>query len=243
MHGHNPVRKQTDDDGSRLWVQEVFRTIQGEGTNAGRAAVFVRFAGCNLWSGLGDNRDRDAKRNDVDCPRWCDTDFLKDRMVEEGVLIDIIAEHDDTGLIVFTGGEPLLHLNPRFLARLHSRCHSQVAIETNGTVELDASFGNLIQHICVSPKVPPERMKLRTGDELKVVVPAYDPDVYAAALDRGELYFPELFVQPLDDRVLHPIALSGRLAPPNPLDVAKQYVLDHPSWRLSYQLHKAIGVR
>lgn len=221
----------------------VFRTIQGEGANAGRAAVFVRFAGCNLWSGKHEDRARDARRNDVDCPRWCDTDFLKDRMVEEGVLIDVIAEHDDTGLIVFTGGEPLLHLNPRFLSRLHSRCSSLVAIETNGTVALDESYGNLIQHICVSPKVPPERMKLRTGDELKVVVPAYDPNTYAAALDRGELYFADLFVQPCDTRKVHPIALSGRLAPPDSLEVAKQYVLDNPSWRLSYQLHKAIGVR
>lgn len=197
-----------------------FFTIQGEGANAGRAALFVRFAGCNLWSGAPETRERDAARNAAECPRFCDTEFRpRVRMT-----VDELAEYlrAAPGLVVFTGGEPLLQLDAELLAAVPLGV--EVAIETNGTIPV----GDLrIDHVCVSPKVGPERLAIREGAELKVVVPDYDPLRYE------HLAFARCYVQP---RATLDGIDAGNVA------LAVQFVMDHPKWRLSYQVHKAIGV-
>ena len=218
-------------------AEEPFRTIQGEGRNAGRAAVFVRFAGCNLWNGVEADRERDAERMGVECPRWCDTDFRPRLTMLEPDLIRAIVAHGDTGLVVFTGGEPFLQLTASLL---HGVRHCmEVAVETNGTREPRGDVGAMLDHICVSPKVSPDCLRLVVGDELKVVVPGYDPLVYQAAVDRGELDFSDLLVQPQADP--NGLRYVGGAVPQH-IHQATQFVLDNPRWRLSYQLHKVIEV-
>ncbi len=213
-----------------------FRTIQGEGLNAGRCALFVRFAGCNLWTGLDRTRDRDAERHDVECPRWCDTDFRPTQRPALHELVALIRDHADAGLVVFTGGEPLMQLDLELVSTVKDACPTlELAVETNGTRAFDPGVEALISHVCVSPKVGPERMKLRRGTELKVVVPAYDPEPFDTACDAlGTLFFKALFVSP----EAHPT--NGIQQPA--VDEAVQWVINHPRWRLSFQLHKAIGV-
>lgn len=213
-------------------AEHPFRTIQGEGINAGRVALFVRFAGCNLWSGLDEHRERDAQRHRVECPRFCDTDFRPKVVYSIHDLVAAVVLHRHAGvrLIVFTGGEPFLHLR-RELLELLPPC--EFAVETNGTVRPRDGVHAHLHHVCVSPKVSPDRLVLRSGDELKVVAPGYLPAEYERAIDAGELDFTHLFVQPrarldgIDERAVHD---------------AVDYVLANPRWRLSYQTHKTIGV-
>lgn len=204
-------------------VKEIYYTLQGEGGQAGRAAVFLRFAGCNLWSG------RDADRATAPCS-FCDTDFVGTdgpgggRFATADALAEAVARAWPGGgkpLVVCTGGEPLLQLDADAIAALH-RHGFEIAIETNGT--LPAPPG--LDWICVSPKGDAP-LRQRAGQDLKLVYPQKD-----APPERFEhLAFATFFLQPMDG----PERAANTAA-------ATRYCLDHPQWRLSLQTHKLIGL-
>ena len=206
-------------------VKEIFYTLQGEGANAGRAAVFCRFAGCNLWTG------READRERAVC-RFCDTDFVGvgpdgGRFATADALADAVASRwpDAAGgrpLVVCTGGEPLLQLDAAGIEALHARGF-EVAVETNGTRPAPPG----LDWICVSPKAGAP-LVLEAGDELKLVYPQEggDPARFAA------LPFRHYFLQPMDGPEL---AENTRRA--------IEYCLANPRWRLSVQTHKVVGIR
>ena len=223
-----------------LLVKEVFKTLQGEGRHAGTPSVFVRLAGCNLWSGHEKDRARDASENKVQCPLFCDTDFVGGQRLEVDELASQICElarassSSPIRHIVFTGGEPLLQLNRHFelLENIRSRFRGwcTLALETNGTVfphhELKFDW------ICISPKVPLEELEMTRGNELKVVFPAYDPLEYAEL----EWSFEEMLVSPE-----FPPA-RGSLVASDTLARAVQFCLENPSWKLSLQTHKYLDI-
>ncbi|HEY8336646.1 MAG TPA: 7-carboxy-7-deazaguanine synthase [Tardiphaga sp.] len=206
-------------------VKEIFLTLQGEGAHAGRAAVFCRFAGCNLWSG------REQDRAAATC-QFCDTDFvgmdgtLGDRYATADHLADVIAGQWTAGAhnryVVLTGGEPLLQVDAALIEALHGRGFS-IGVETNGTVA--APDG--IDWICVSPKAGAE-LRIRSGHELKLVYPqpAAAPEAFA------ELAFERFSLQPMDG----PDAAANAAR-------TVDYCLQHPQWRLSLQTHKTLGIR
>jgi 7-carboxy-7-deazaguanine synthase (Cx14CxxC type) len=208
-------------------VKEIFYTLQGEGAQTGRAAVFCRFAGCNLWSG------REEDRAAAVC-QFCDTDFVGAEGPDGGrfadaeqlaARIEASWQADSSGgkkFVVCTGGEPLLQLDRALIDALHVRSF-EVAVETNGTVA--APDG--IDWLCVSPKAGAELVQ-RTGDELKLVYPqaGAPPESYAG------LAFRHFFLQPMD----------GPLRQEN-TEQALRYCLEHPAWRLSLQTHKFLGIR
>jgi 7-carboxy-7-deazaguanine synthase len=206
-------------------VKEIFYTLQGEGANAGRAAVFCRFSGCNLWSGREEDRSRAV------C-QFCDTDFVGTgpdggRFSTPEDLGDAVArawrgDRDNQRLVVCTGGEPLLQLDETLIDRLHERGFT-VAIETNGTRHAPAT----IDWICVSPKAGAGLVQ-QSGDELKLVYPQKD----APPEEFEELQFDHFFLQPMDGPRIEE---NTRLA----ID----YCMTHPRWRLSVQTHKILGVR
>lgn len=207
-------------------AKEVFLTVQGEGGQAGRPAVFLRFAGCNLWSG------REQDRASAVCT-FCDTDFVGIDGDGGGKFAspDLLADHvaamwrgrdGDPKLVVCTGGEPLLQLDGPLIDALHARGF-EIAIESNGTIA--APDG--VDWICISPKADADVVQTR-GAELKLVFP--QPK---AMPDRFEhLDFERFWLQPMDgpDQVQNTAA-------------AIEYCLTHPQWRLSVQTHKYIGVR
>jgi 7-carboxy-7-deazaguanine synthase len=205
-------------------VKEIFYTLQGEGRHAGRAAVFCRFAGCNLWSG----RERD--RESATCC-FCDTDFVgvdgegggrfRDAAALAGAISDAWIGHGGRRLVVLTGGEPLLQVDVPLIARLHA-LGFEVAVETNGTLPAPAG----LDWIAVSPKADAE-LKVRQGDELKLVYP--QPE---ALPDRFEdLAFTHHLLQPMDG----PDLAANTAA-------AVAYCLANPRWRLSLQSHKVLGI-
>lgn len=207
-------------------VHEIFFSLQGEGAQAGRAAVFCRFAGCNLWTGREDDRDSAI------C-QFCDTDFRGTggtrggRFTTATELADAIAEQWPRGArgaswVICTGGEPLLQLDDALIAALHDRGFS-VAIETNGTLPAPAG----IDWICVSPKAGAPLVQ-RAGDEIKVVFP--QDGLRLEDLERLE--FEHHFVQPMD----------GPALPAN-TRAAVEWCLVHPAWRLSLQTHKILEIR
>jgi 7-carboxy-7-deazaguanine synthase len=206
-------------------VKEIFYTLQGEGMNAGRPAVFCRFAGCNLWSG------REEDRAGAACT-FCDTDFvgtdgtLGGRYASADELADTIAAQWTAGeanrYAVLTGGEPLLQLDGALIDALHARGFA-IAIETNGTIEPPAG----VDWICVSPKAGSE-LVLGRGHELKLVY----PQAGAAPEDFAGLAFERFSLQPMDGPDV--AANTAR---------AIDYCLRHPQWRLSIQTHKTIGIR
>ena len=203
-------------------VKEIFLTLQGEGVQAGRRAVFLRFAGCNLWSG------REEDRAEAIC-RFCDTDFVgmdgeNGGRYEANALAAMVANLWSQGprpLVVITGGEPMLQLDALLVEALHARGF-EVAVETNGT--LPAPEG--LDWICVSPKAGTEIVQ-RRGDELKLVWPqgGIDPE----ALTGWD--FDHFLIQPMDC----PERESA-------LAAAIYYVMKHPRWRLSLQTHKLLGL-
>ncbi len=205
-------------------VKEMFLTLQGEGMQVGRRAVFLRFAGCNLWSG------REEDRADAQC-NFCDTDFVGldgdngGRYPDAAALADRAAAmwgDFDNPFIVMTGGEPLLQIDDALIAALKLRGF-EMAVETNGTQP--AAEG--IDWICVSPKAGTEVL-LRRGSELKLVWPQ-------TGLDPEELEgwdFDHFLIQPMDGLNLS----SAR-------EQAIAFVLEHPKWRLSTQTHKVVGIR
>ena len=209
---------------TRYAVKECFLTLQGEGAQAGRAAVFLRFAGCNLWSGL--ERDRAG----AVCT-FCDTDFVGVDGEGGGKFADAaaLAAHARAAwkgaggepLVVCTGGEPLLQLDRDLIDALH-REDFKVAIETNGTIAVPEG----VDWICVSPKST-AKLAQRRGDELKLVYPQTD-----APPEKFEGFaFRHFFLQPMDG----PQRAANTAA-------AARYCLAHPQWRLSLQTHKLIGI-
>jgi 7-carboxy-7-deazaguanine synthase len=206
-------------------VKEAFLTLQGEGANAGARAVFVRFAGCNLWSG------READRARAVC-RFCDTDFVGTdgagggRFADAAALVAAVEAHWGEGrearFVVLTGGEPMLQVDDALVDALHA-AGFRIAIESNGT--LPAHPG--LDWVCISPKAGSTVVQ-RRGDELKLVWPQAGTDV--AALEGWD--FRHFLVQPLDDAA----ADVNRAA-------AMALVMARPRWRLSLQTHKLLGLR
>lgn len=206
-------------------VKECFFTLQGEGAQTGRAAVFLRFSGCNLWSGL--ERDRTS----ANC-NFCDTDFVGvdgpggGKFTSAKVLAAHVASAWPRGrggrpLVVCTGGEPLLQIDRNLTGALHD-VGFEIAIETNGTIAAPEG----IDWICVSPKSTAALVQ-KTGDELKLVFPQEEapPESFA------DLEFGHFFLQPMDN--------SDRDANTRR---AVDYCLSHPQWRLSLQMHKSLGI-
>jgi 7-carboxy-7-deazaguanine synthase (Cx14CxxC type) len=207
-------------------VKEIFYTLQGEGANTGRPAVFCRFAGCNLWTG------RESDRVDATC-RFCDTDFVGTdgpgggKFPDSSSLARAVAAAwpDDASagrrFVVCTGGEPLLQLDSALLGALHAEGF-EVAVETNGTVEPPPG----IDWLCVSPKAGASLLA-REGNELKLVYPqeGAEPARFEA------LGFDHFFLQPMDG----PARDANTAA-------ALSYCLTHPRWRLSLQTHKLLGI-
>ncbi|KQX26252.1 MULTISPECIES: 7-carboxy-7-deazaguanine synthase [unclassified Sphingomonas] len=205
-------------------VKEMFLTLQGEGVQVGRRAVFLRFAGCNLWSG------REEDRAEAQC-RFCDTDFVGldgdngGRYRDADALADAaLAMWGDVPgpFIVMTGGEPLLQVDDALVAALKARGF-EIAVETNGTQQAPAG----IDWICVSPKAGTD-VVLRRGDELKLVWP--QPGIDPLALEDWD--FGHFLLQPMDG----PELADARAA-------VIAFVMDHPKWRLSTQTHKVVGIR
>lgn len=208
-------------------VKEIYYTLQGEGAQAGRAAIFCRFAGCNLWSG------REEDRSDAVC-QFCDTDFIgidgpgggKFATPAEVVQVALSKWPSQTSahsrrFVVCTGGEPLLQLDAELVDAFHNKGFD-VAVETNGT-QLPPPG---LDWICVSPKAGAE-LNLRSGDELKLVFPqnGAEPELFE------RLNFRHFFLQPMDG--------TAREAH---TQQAVQYCLEHPQWRLSLQTHKLLGI-
>ena len=207
-------------------VKEIFYTLQGEGAQAGRAAVFCRFAGCNLWSG------REEDRASAIC-KFCDTDFADvngpggGKFANAAALAEAVLEKWPAGVtpekrfVVCTGGEPLLQLDAEVIAALH-RSGFEIAVEKNGTVAAPAG----LDWVCVSPKAGTE-LRQRSGDELKLVYPQV-----GAEPERFEgLAFRNFFISPMDglERVRN-------------TQLAVRYCMEHPRWRLSLQTHKILGI-
>jgi 7-carboxy-7-deazaguanine synthase (Cx14CxxC type) len=206
-------------------VKEIFLTLQGEGGQAGKAAVFCRFSGCNLWSG------REEDRASAVCS-FCDTDFVgtdgegggkfQTPAALAAALESAWRGGDPDRLVVFTGGEPLLQLDAPLIEALHARGFA-IAVETNGTIAAPEG----LDWICVSPKADAPLAQTR-GQELKLVYPqpGVDPERFT------RLGFERFYLQPMDgpERTAHTQA-------------AIAYCLDHPRWRLSVQTHKILGLR
>lgn len=238
-------------------VKEIFRTLQGEGLYAGSPAVFVRFVGCNLWSGQEMHRERDHERSGALCPLWCDTDFTRagSRSLRVGDILNeaqaLLAAAWDP-LLVCTGGEPLLALDEAFIFGAHAEGF-RVHVETNGTVPLPP--GVHPDWITVSPKYPdPERLQIRRCDELKVVFPAYDPlpfEEWADGLPQAEESPSLLYVQPLDPLGGSFYDLVTGASIPNTAKLERwganmaqtvEWLMDHPHWSLSLQTHKFLNL-
>jgi 7-carboxy-7-deazaguanine synthase len=206
-------------------VKEIFYTLQGEGANTGRAAVFCRFAGCNLWSG----RERD--RADATC-QFCDTDFVGidgpggGRFATAEDLAAAVSEtwpahNPGQRFVVCTGGEPLLQLDVALIQALHDQ-DFEIAVETNGTLPPPPG----LDWLCVSPKAGAE-LQARAGNELKLVY----PQIGLRPEDLENLEFRHFFLQPMD----------GPERDANTA-LAVDYCLTHPRWRLSLQTHKLLGI-
>ena len=209
-------------------VKEIFYTLQGEGAQTGRPAVFCRFSGCNLWSG------READRADAVCT-FCDTDFVGvgddgGKFATAAELARRVAEQwpvprdGSRPYVVCTGGEPLLQLDEPLIQAFHGEGF-EVAVETNGTQPAPAG----LDWICVSPKARAP-LRLLNGDELKLVFPQREPEAQPACFE--QLQFRHFFLQPMDGPE---IAENIRRA--------VEFCLAHPKWRLSLQTHKLLGLR
>lgn len=215
----------------RYSITEVFYTLQGEGAHAGMPALFVRFSGCNMWSGRELDRERDATRTDSRCPIFCDTNFETRARVTATDLAAMSTAPAAVPLIVLTGGEPTLQLDEHLVAALRERHRDAVvAVETNGSRRVP----DFIDWICVSPKIGVERLEQRTGDELKVVIPRYDPSSY----DSVSSGFDHCWVSAEAEVT----GLGESAVVPARLQQAAAWVLENPRWRLTLQAHKILGI-
>ncbi|HEV7991434.1 MAG TPA: 7-carboxy-7-deazaguanine synthase [Gemmatimonadaceae bacterium] len=216
-------------------VKEIFYTLQGEGMNAGRPAVFCRFSGCNLWTG------RESDRHRAVC-QFCDTDFVgvgpdggrygEAFMLAQAVLDRWPERRDGRAvggrpLVVCTGGEPLLQLDEPAIRALHA-VGFEIAVETNGTQPAPQG----IDHVCVSPKADAP-LVLTQGQELKLVYPQSHPSAQPERF--AGLRFDTFFLQPMD--------VADRTISQANVRAALEYCLAHPQWRLSLQTHKLLDIR
>ena len=219
---------------SKYAIKEMFRTVQGEGFHAGTAAYFIRFAGCNMWSGHDVDRMRDAQRNHAQCPLWCDTDFVGGTKMAARDIAKVVEAQQPVPLIVLTGGEPMLQVDDDLLDVLHDAApEARIAIETNGTAPPRFDYDRLLPAngwlwITLSPKRSRERTLLERASELKLVYPAYQPADWA---DYKAHHF---FLQPCADQTIRQ---------PETERQAAEYVTNNYRWRLSLQTHKVLGVR
>ncbi len=208
-------------------MKEMYYTLQGEGAHAGRAAVFCRFAGCNLWTG------REQDRAQAVCT-FCDTDFVGTagpgggKFATATSLADAVASHwpvqaGGTRYVVCTGGEPLLQMDVPLIEAFHARGF-EVGVETNGTQPAPSG----LDWICVSPKAGAP-LVLTAGDELKLVYPQREPEAQPERFEH--LGFRHFFLQPMDG----PARAANTAA-------AVAYCLAHPRWRMSLQTHKLLGI-
>lgn len=206
-------------------VKEIFYTLQGEGTHAGRPAVFCRFAGCNLWTG------RESDRASAIC-KFCDTDFvgtdgeLGGKYADGENLARTIdslwpASYAASKFVVFTGGEPLLQLDDALITSMHEHGF-EIAIESNGTLSVPGG----VDWVCISPKVGAE-LHVRKGNELKVVIPQQNQNL----ADYESLEFDHFYLQPMDGS---DIERNTRLA----IELCKK----NPKWKLSLQTHKLLQI-
>ena len=207
-------------------VKEMFLTLQGEGAQAGRRAVFLRFSGCNLWSG------READRADAIC-QFCDTDFVGTNGENGGKYADASALAGKVAdlwgtispgarpYVVITGGEPMLQLDTRLIEALHAHGF-EIGVESNGTIPAVAG----IDWLCISPKAGSEVVQT-SGNELKLVWPQAVSDWQAMEA----WHFDHFLIQPMDS-----------IARAENVKAAIQFVMEHPKWRLSLQNHKALGL-
>lgn len=206
-------------------VKEIFKTIQGEGAQAGKVSVFCRFSGCNLWSGREEDRLKSV------C-QFCDTDFVGidgtfgGRYVTAEDLVQVICQvwgsEREHRYVVLTGGEPGLQIDPGLVHSLHAE-NFTIAVETNGTIDLP--YG--LDWICVSPKAG-AKLKLTAGDELKLVYPQQG----LQPSDFSHLLFKRFSLQPMDGRDVR-----------ENTSLAIDYCMKHPQWSLSTQTHKQLGIR
>ncbi len=206
-------------------VKEIYLTLQGEGAQTGRRAVFCRFSGCNLWSG------REKDRADAVC-QFCDTEFVgtdgpgggryksPERLAK--VCLEIWgAQNSEKPLVVLTGGEPMLQVDAALIEELH-KAGFEIAIESNGTLPVPRS----IDWICISPKSGADLVQI-SGDELKLVFPQSE----ISPADMAGLEFKNFLLQPMDSKARQVNTQA-----------ALHYCLEHPQWRLSLQTHKLIGI-
>lgn len=205
-------------------IKEIYFTFQGEGFHTGRPAVFIRFSGCNLWSG------QEKDRSEAICD-WCDTDFLGTDGINggkysENEIINVVTslwEKDISSnpYVVCTGGEPLLQLDNNLIKAIH-KAGFEIGIETNGTIIPPDG----IDWICVSPKANVD-LVLKNGNELKVVYPqcGMNPRIHE------KLKFDHFFIQPMDG-----------VDQKNNIKKSEKFVADHPKWKLSLQTHKILGI-
>lgn len=228
-------------------IKSMWKTLQGEGHYAGRPAIFIRFVGCNLWSGYEKDRERDALENNASCPLWCDTDFTKEGSTSYSLeeFMNAIQNLDDnhSRFCVITGGEPLLHIDSEFIDALH-QIGFEIAVETNGTVPLKKKCRNNYtgilsapDWIVCSPKKSEEQLRLEYFDELKLVVPSYQPKDFDQFLNRQRPHqmagrtVPLLWLQPEDG--------------PNrnkSIELAVDLALKNPKWRVATQTHKYLNL-
>ena len=205
-------------------IKEIYFTQQGEGSNTGRDFVFVRFSGCNLWSG------KEKNRKSAIC-QFCDTDFYGTDGINGGVysakqLIEKIkslwVSRDDNIAVVLTGGEPLLQVNDELVGALKQE-QIYIAVETNGTIDAP----DHIDWICMSPKANTE-IKLKKGNEIKVIFPqeSLDPEKFSL------FDFSEFYLQPMDSNEYQ-----------ENLNATITYCQKNPKWKLSLQTHKILGIR
>jgi len=212
-------------------VKEIFYTLQGEGAQTGRASVFCRFSGCNLWSGLEKDRHKSA------CP-FCDTDFvgvdgegggkfadarqLADAIIKTWPQLQARQDPGYTPYVVFTGGEPLLQLDEQLIELLHE-AGFEVAVETNGTIKVPKG----IDWLCVSPKQLND-LKQTSGNELKLLFPLAElsPEKFKS------LPFEHFFLQAVDQDTEH-----------DHIQQVIHYCMEHPQWRISLQTHKLLGLK
>jgi 7-carboxy-7-deazaguanine synthase (Cx14CxxC type) len=208
-------------------VKEIYYTLQGEGVQTGRPAVFCRFAGCNLWTG------REQDREAATC-NFCDTDFVGTEGPGGGKFADAArlaracrsvwqGNSGTPPYVVLTGGEPMLQVDEALIGALHE-AGFEIGIETNGTIRVPRS----IDWICVSPKAGAPLVQM-SGDELKLVYPQFE----LAPVEVEDLDFKHFLLQPMDE---------GPRTPAN-VRAATEYCLAHPRWRLSLQTHKILGIR
>lgn len=198
-------------------VKEIFHTLQGEGYHTGRAAVFCRFSGCNLWNG------KEESRANAVC-KICDTDFVGGHSYSLESLVNKILDTwsgDTNPFVVFTGGEPGLQLDDALVAELHSK-HCYIAVESNGTCDLPAK----IDWITISPKT--KELTTKVASELKVLYPTYDP------LEYSNFTADHYFISPTDS--------FNNIQSQKNLNEALQFCLNNSKWKLNLQTHKLVGL-